>query len=236
MDNLTKGVGTGQVIDPNHILGIVNALTGKDTNNIVIKGSLSVNGSMNITGSQIISGDITSSNLTIDSTIKSDILASNKIWGNSLTINKNQSIGGNLLVTGSLILPNLSLNQNTTQFLSLSSNGLITITTGSLREENILFVEKFKFNSNLENEDSTSFLGKINNLSFMSTDIIENIKIYSRLDGAPTWLVQKNIQILQDWIDKNVTQDKIFWIKLVVDYKIYLTGKSEIFLKYSLNK
>lgn len=233
MHKLTKGIAAGQAIDPNHILRLANALAGIDTNDIIIKGSLTSIGNFGVSGDSSITGSINiSSNLSISGSIygsrfiitKNGDLVSNNIY--SKVVNTQ-----NLIVSSSIILKDLQQVQST-NFISIEpSTGILSYSTGSLREENIWFTEKFKFTS-LSTEDSTSFHEKIYNLSLYNTDSIDYVEIYSKKDiSTLSWTKHKNLDSLQDWIEKEV--DKNYWIKLIAVYKIYMTGNAESILSYT---
>ncbi len=237
---LGEGVGPGQVINPNHILQIVNALTGKDETDITIKGTFSVTGSAIITQNLNVLGDITANKLIINKDrvkignsfiINPNFVGVNNkfyVKGNS-NLEGSVSIKENLTITGSTYLLGVTQNQDTKTFLSLNKDNLITLTTGSIKD---FEVEKFKFN-HINVEDATSFQGKINSISIYKTENIKEFSMFSKLDVAPTWIKHEDIKELQQWVDTNVNEE-VFWIKITTVYKDHLTGKSEIIFKYSI--
>jgi hypothetical protein len=235
-------IGHGQAIDPNHILDLYKALNGESSNDIIIKGGLEIKGPFSVEGKSFIygnfnvSGDITGSKLNITGDYaqigERFIIKNNAVFiTGELNVKNSTVFGENLTVSGSVILPFLPQNQNSNIFLSIDKETkVVTYSTGSIKDFEI---EKFKFKSNQDIEDATSFKGKIKNLSFDFTNSIESNEISSRLDKFPTWIKHNDIQSLEKWIDSNVNED-IFWIKIVVKYKPFLTGMAEAILKYSI--
>lgn len=242
--DLSQGVGIGQVVDPNHILRIIHALTGQTSTDIIIKGNISGNG-LSITGSSIIAGDlnisqaITASKLSITQDYAKignnfNILNNSILIGGTTFKDNNVNITGNLIITGSVILPSLPQNSSTKTFLSLSNDQSITYTTGSLKDYEI---EKFKFASKDDAKDIISFRGIIKDISITNTFSIKEIQVYSKLDIGPTWIEHKDINSLQEWIDKNIKGDElegdIFWIKINPTYKDFISGRADSILKFS---
>lgn len=240
------GIGVGQAIDPSHISNIYKALNGESENDILIKGSLSVENIFNLAGNAFIT-----ENLNVKQAISASRLVVREdyarignvfiVKNNAVLINGNNTIKNtlqvneNLVVTGSVSLFGLPQDQTSTTFLSIDPKSkVVTYTTGSLRDYQI---EKFRFDNHEDLEDATSFRGKIHNISFYQTSNLENFYVSSRLDNNPTWTKHYNLNEFQNWINENVEGEEIkgiiFWVKINVKYKDFLSGKTEVILRYS---
>jgi predicted Zn-dependent peptidase len=97
-------------------------------------------------------------------------------------------------------------------------------------------LHKFRFNSNLFTESTSSFSGLINSLSAYFTNELSSIFYEVRLDTVATWTPQTDLINLQAWINANVTGDRYtgtkYWIKVLATYQVAALGAAETTFYY----
>jgi len=237
LTNLAEGVKIGARIEADHILKIVNALSGVTENDIVIKGALNVDGNLSVTGTGSIN-NLEVNNGAHISYVKVDGQGSfNSVsaTGSNSTFYSTQIISG-IQVSGSVILSNLPL-LDSTRFVSYNpETGMLGYSSGSLREKITPVDIAFQFTEK-DLDQQHSFKGLIQDISFYKTNPIDSLNFSSRVDGSPTWINHKDINELQHWVNVNIMGDRlsgtIFWIRVVVKYPAFIDGKSEVVIRYT---
>jgi hypothetical protein len=238
LKNLTDGVKVGARIEPDHILHIIKALTGEAENEITIKGLLDVQGNVSITGTGSIQNASVKEGIQIG---KDSVISGSSIVLGDLNINgdsyfKEVGINEGLSITGSVFIKDLNQVEST-KFISYNpETGLLAYSSGSLREDVTPVDISFQFDEkNIDQQHS--FRGSIQDISYYNTKLITSLTFLSRVDDSPSWATHKDLTELQHWINTNIMGDRlfgtIFWIRIIVEYDSYTTGKSEVVIRYT---
>lgn len=162
----TSGIEAGRIIRSAHVLRIIEALDGTETNDILISGSLIATGSVGITGSMDVVGNITGSAFTGSfAGDGSNLTGVTGEWDGSH--NGNANITGSFNVSGSTGLTgSFEVSGSSTFSGSVAVSGSVTadnVFTHDLEARNgtldVLYQDTFGFRFSLDSSPRISSLG-----------------------------------------------------------------------------
>jgi hypothetical protein len=234
LKSLNEGIRKGAPIEADHILRIVNALSGASENEIITKGSFESDGKFLSKGESTFEGKVIHKNdVRIDGNTVTKDITSRNITSAAVTTD--------LLKTKTLeIIGNPKFNLPETKeeiknILTYNDDKTLGYVPFKIDKSYPPSDVRFKFTEN-SLEDENTFKGAINNISLNSTSLIIGTEIFSKVDSAPSWVRHESLLDLQNWININIMGNRFngttFWIKLKSEYYQHTSGKSETILTY----